>query len=113
VNAQLLPHFDPYLVGSRPRDVLVPPAVQAAVADRGLARYDLHATLPVVLVDGAVAGLWTRTSRRRAVEITVEPLVDLSPAARGAIEAAAERVGSILGLSPTVSFGRVEAKPHL
>ncbi|HET7027770.1 MAG TPA: winged helix DNA-binding domain-containing protein [Candidatus Limnocylindrales bacterium] len=112
-SAQLLPHFDPYLVGSRPRDVLVPRAVQSAVAHRGLARHDLHATLPVVVVDGAVAGLWKRTPRRETVEITVEPLMDLSPAARGAIEAAGDRVGSILGLRPELAFGRVEARPHL
>jgi hypothetical protein len=109
----LLPHFDVYLVGSRPRDVIVPPRLQAAVAVRGLKRYDLHATVPVLVVEGEVAGLWTRTPRSRSVTIRVEPLVELTAALREGIEAAAERVGFVLGLSPVLEIGRVEARPHL
>ena len=112
-SVQLLPHFDVYLVGCRPRDELVPRAVREAVADRGLARYDLHATLPVLVIDGAVAGLWNRTPRTRSVAITVEPLVELTRALRRRVADAADRVGFVLGLEPEVTFGPVDARPHL
>jgi len=109
----LLPHFDVYLVGSRPRDELVPPALQVAVAARGLKRYDLHATVPVLVVDGLVAGLWQRTLRARTVTIRVEPLVDGTSALRQGIAKAAERIGAIVEREPTVELGPVEARPHL
>lgn len=112
-NVQLLPHFDSYLVGCRPRDVLVPPPVLARVADRGLERYDLHSPLPILLVDGEVAGLWRRTARTRSVTIRVEPLVALTPAIRRAIETAVERVGSVLERTAELEIGTVEARPHL
>src|SRR4051812_33716988 len=109
----LLPHFDSYLVGSRPRDELVPHAIQAAVAPRGLKRYDLHAPLPVLLIDGRVAGLWHRTVKSRSVVIRVEPLVELSAAARGGIDSAADRVAAVLERSPSLEIGPVDARPHL
>ncbi|HEU4673646.1 MAG TPA: crosslink repair DNA glycosylase YcaQ family protein, partial [Candidatus Limnocylindrales bacterium] len=111
---QLLGHFDVYCVGSRPRDVLVPPPVQAAVADRGLSRANLHANVPVLVVDGRVAGLWQREVRSRGVVIRVEPIgQELAVSLRTGIEEAAERVGRVLERPPSVTFGRVEARPHM
>ncbi|HEY6410711.1 MAG TPA: winged helix DNA-binding domain-containing protein, partial [Ktedonobacteraceae bacterium] len=50
---RLLPHFDCYLIGCHPRDRLVPVAWVKRVLTRGSI-----GTLPVVVVDGIVAGLW-------------------------------------------------------
>jgi hypothetical protein len=113
----LLPHFDAYLIGSRPREELVPPELEAIAAERGIRRYDLHSTLPVVLVDGLVAGLWRRGERARTVEITIEPLAESllrpTPRVEAALRAAAARIGEIVERDARVEIGRVEARPHL
>jgi hypothetical protein len=110
----LLPHFDAYSVGSRPRDDLVPPPVQAAVADRGLTRAHMHANVPVLVVDGRVAGLWQRTVRSKTIEIRVEPIaLDVTPALRRGVDEAARRVGAVLERVPAVEFGPVDARPHM
>ncbi len=112
-SVHLLPHFDVYLVGSRPRDVLVPPAVQATAAPRGLRRYDLHAPIPILVVDGRVAGVWQRTVSPRQVRIVVEPLVEVPAAVKAAVERAADRIGAVLGRTASIAFGSVDAKPHM
>lgn len=48
---RLLPHFDPYLIGSFPRDFVFP----GAAADRALARGQAG-THPVLLIDGVRIG---------------------------------------------------------
>lgn len=104
----LLPHFDCYVVGAHPRERFLHPEW----ARRGLTR-GTAATLPVLLVDGVLGGLWQRRRRGRAVEITVDPFGPLTAAQRAAVADRADRVGEILGLAATVHFGRTEARPHL
>jgi len=107
-SVRLLPHFDCYVVGAYPRDRFIPPVW----AERGLTR-GTAATLPVLLVDGVVGGLWHRRRSGRRLEVTVEPFRRLTARQRGQVEVEAARVGEVLETPVTVTFGSVPARPHL
>ena len=105
----LLPHFDVYVVGSHPRDQLIP-------ADSPLAATRLGTAAPfaVLLAGGRVAGVWERRPKGKSLlQIRVGAHVPLSRSQRRSIEAQAERVAEILGLGCEVEFGDVSLKRHL
>jgi Winged helix DNA-binding domain len=81
-SVRLLPAFDPFVVGTRPRDHLVAPRHQAKIfRPQGWIS-------PVVLVDGTAAGIWKRERGR----VELEPFGRLSRAARQAVDEEAERL---------------------
>ena len=119
-SVHLLPAFDVYVIGSRPRDVLVPPAHARRARNAGKAhtfdrsgRASLAGSLPVLLVDGVVSGVWQRHLARGRLEIGVEPFVELDARRRRQVVEAAERVGAVLRSPVDVSIGPVDVRPHL
>jgi hypothetical protein len=91
-GVRLLPPFDPYL-DQRDRATLWPdPAV------RKRARSGIGAP-GVVLVDGAVAGLWRPQKKGRRLVVTVEPLSRAARRAAPAIEAEAQVLAPHRGAS--------------
>jgi Winged helix DNA-binding domain len=89
-SVRLLPAFDPYVVGARPRGLLVDAEHEARIF-RPQAWFS-----PVVLVGGRAAGIWARERRGRRLEVQVEPFAPLSAATRRAIADEAERLGEYL-----------------
>ena len=104
----LLPHFDCYLIGCHPRDHLVP----ADWAKRVLTHGGIG-NLPLVVVDGVVAGLWQKLWTGRRLEIRVETFQPLSAHQHKELEAAVTRVGEIMEAQSVLSLGTVDARPHL
>ncbi|PWT70371.1 MAG: hypothetical protein C5B60_12245 [Chloroflexi bacterium] len=106
---QVLPHFDCYVIGCHPRDRLL----QVDGAKRGLTRGTIG-NLPLILVDGMVAGIWQYRQKGQRVEVRVEPFAPLSPNQYHHLEGAVARVGEIMeAKSVTLTLGAVEARPHL
>lgn len=107
-SIRLLPHFDPYLIGSFPRELVFP----GIAGERALA-HGQAGTHPVILVDGVVGGIWhaRRTSRR--FELAVEPFTALNRNQRAEVEAEASRMAGFLGLEVIVAFAPVTARAHL
>jgi hypothetical protein len=106
---RVLPHFDCYLIGCHPRDRLVP----EAWAKRGLTRGSIG-NLPLILVDGVVAGIWQQRQKGGRLEVQVEPFQPLSPNQYQHLEAAVARIGEIVAAeSVALTVGAVEARPHL
>ena len=104
----LLPYFDAFVIGCRPRERLFPgPAAARALAPSGQA-----GNFPVLLVDGVVAGVWHQRRSGRRVAVTVEPLERLDRAHTAALEAEVERVGAILEADPTLTVGPVTVGGH-
>jgi Winged helix DNA-binding domain len=95
---RLLPGFDVYVVGTRPRSSLVDPRF----ADRVYRQAGWVS--PVVLVDGRVAGVWTHERKGDAVTVTVEPFARLTAAHRREVEEEADRLGRVLGGTVEVSM---------
>jgi hypothetical protein len=87
----LLPNYDEYLVAYKDRDAVAGPSKRAAPTPRG---GDLFGHS--LIVDGRVAGRWTRTGVRAVVRVDVVSYRGLTPAERRAVSAAAERYGQFM-----------------
>jgi hypothetical protein len=99
---RLLPEYDPYVMGFREREHLVPDAVRAQVAAHGKGRYEGPAGVAFLVVDGVGAGLWRRKKRAKRIELHVEPARRLTRAERRGVDEEAERIGAFLGLEPVL-----------
>ena len=104
----LLPHFDVYVVGSHPRDQLIPRESPLAAMRLGTA-----APFAVLLVGGRIGGVWERKPKGKKLQIRVAAHVPLNRNQRRAVEAQAERVAEILGLECQLEFGAVSLRRHL
>jgi hypothetical protein len=106
-GVRLLPYFDAYAVGSHPRELVFP----GRAAERALARSQAG-NYPVLLLGGTVGGVWHQKRSGRYLDLTVEPLSDLSVARRRALGAEADRIGAFAGLTPRLTIGPVNVGPH-
>ena len=105
-SVRLLSEYDPYVMGFRERDELVPPAVRAQVATHGKGRYEGPAGTPFLMVDGLAAGIWRRKKAAKRIELTVEPARKLTRAELAAVADETERIGAFLGLEPVLTIDR-------
>ena len=104
-SVRLLPEYDAYVMGSRERDRLIPPAVRAQVAAHGRGRYEGPAGVRFLLVDGIAAGTWRRTRRGKRLEVGVTPIRRLTKGERDGLQAEATRIGAFIGLEPVLKIG--------
>lgn len=106
-GVRLLPYFDAYAIGCRPREVLFPGAAyERALAGGQAGNY------PVLLVDGVVSGVWHQRRQGRRTTVTVEPLGQLTPARERELARQVERVGEVLEGKPELVVGKVTAGAH-
>jgi Winged helix DNA-binding domain len=92
-SIQLLPAFDPYLMGHSSRDHLFGPAHRWRVS-----RVSGWISA-VVLAEGRVAATWSHTVVKQTLRIAIEPLGHLSSKARPEIRARSEELAATLGLA--------------
>jgi hypothetical protein len=116
----LVPRFDVFVVGSHPRDVLIPPDIVRRATATGLLRGGigsgrsyLAGPMPVILIDGVVSGIWESKRRGRRLDIVAQPLVRIDATRRADLERCAARLGEITGLEATLRIGQVRTRPHL
>ncbi|HEY9478410.1 MAG TPA: crosslink repair DNA glycosylase YcaQ family protein, partial [Microbacteriaceae bacterium] len=104
---RLLPYFDPYQVGSHPRERLFP----GRAAERALARGQAG-NFPVLLVDGVVGGVWHQKRSGKRIAVTVEPLGRLTERQMAELRTRVQRVGEILEGAAQLTIGAVTVGPH-
>jgi hypothetical protein len=97
---RLLPGFDVYVAGTRPRASLVEEQFQERVFRKA------GWISPVVLVDGMAAGVWGHERTGGRVQVTVEPFRRLTAEQRRQLGEEADRLGAFLGTPTTVSYSR-------
>jgi hypothetical protein len=99
-SVRLLPGFDAYTVGFQPRSALV--------ADRFKDRVFRTAgwISPVLLVDGAVAGVWELQTKGGAATATVRPFGRLRPGARREMRNEVERLSEFLQRPVRLTYSR-------
>jgi hypothetical protein len=91
-SVHLLPNFDLYTLHYRPREAFLP----AGTYDRV---YRVAGWIsPVVLYDGAVAGVWEHKKRPRKVELRVELFVRETKRLRAGIQRESRRLAEFLSL---------------
>jgi hypothetical protein len=89
---RLLPWFDTYLMGYADRSVVVDPVHWKRINPGGGM---LH---PTLLVDGRLAGVWSKKQHGDALLLKIEPFEDLDPNLRPYLEAEAEDIARYIGL---------------
>jgi winged helix DNA-binding protein len=97
-SIRLLPAFDVYIAGTRPRESLV----EDPFADLVFRKAGWIS--PVLLIDGTVAGVWTHQRKNSRVAVAVEPFRKLTTAQRKLIGEEADRLGTFLGASAAVTY---------
>jgi hypothetical protein len=104
-SVRLLPQYDTYVLANGPRDRIVPGPAHKRIFSYGRGRYEGAVALPILLIDGVVAGMWERKMRAKAVDIRVEAFKELSKREREMIEAEAQRIGEFFGIDANLTFG--------
>jgi hypothetical protein len=94
-SVQLLPAFDPYLMGYASRDHLFD-AVHRSKVSRTAGWIS-----PVVLVDGAVVGTWSYVVSGKTMRVSVQPFSRLPAQLRAKVKERVESVAASLGLADT------------
>jgi hypothetical protein len=97
-RAWLLPNFDEYIVGYTERG-----DVFNLVYDEGRIPRDSMLSHHTILLDGQVAGTWTRTLARDSVLVEFSPFELLRKGEEGALRRAAKRYAAFLGLKPVIA----------
>jgi hypothetical protein len=93
VSVQLLPLFDPYLMGHLNRDHLYEPVYRPRVSRTS------GWISAVVLVDGRAAGTWTHTAVKQTLRVKVEPFKRLAPKTLAEVGRRADSLAETLGLA--------------
>jgi hypothetical protein len=94
-GVRLLSHYDVYVIGCHPREHLIPQQKERIFL-RGAGPN------PALLVDGRVAGTWSRNARGRRMEIHVEQFARLTRAQERALVDEAARVAQTYGAEPVL-----------
>jgi hypothetical protein len=89
----LLPGFDEYVLGYKDRSGFVPHGRMEHLVPGGNGVFR-----PTLLVDGIVAGTWSRTITGAGVKVVLSPFEPLPAATREAVQQAAGRYARYLGL---------------
>ncbi len=107
-GVRLLPYFDAYVVAGQPRARLF----HEAAAARALTPSGQAGNYPVLLVDGAVGGVWHQRRSGRRAAIMVESLRQLTTAQRNELAVEAALVGRVLEAEPVLTIGTVTVGGH-
>jgi hypothetical protein len=97
--AHVLPPFDEYTVAYKDRTAVLDPKHATYARSAGLLS-------PTIVLEGRVAGTWTRSRRREGVVITPAFFGRVTAAQAQKIPEAAERYGRFLGVPVTVAGAR-------
>jgi len=92
-SLRLVPQYDPYVIGFRPREPMLPDLVKARIREGGRGKLEGVASQRVVLVDGVATGLW----RRERETLAVEHVLPLPRGRKRALDAALRAVRAALG----------------
>jgi hypothetical protein len=98
VTAMLLPNYDEYLIAYKDRGAFVDKSRAANIVARSGGAFSNH-----LIIDGRLAGGWSRTINGNNVKIEVAPYQTLTPAQTRAVSNAADCYGEFLGLPASLS----------
>jgi hypothetical protein len=103
-SVRLVPQYDAYMIGGRPRRVL-PEAARARVYGYRRGKYEGVIALSALLVDGVVAGIWDRRSHGSRIEVRVETFGRVP---KRALAAEMERLAAYYGREVSLTLGMLD-----
>jgi hypothetical protein len=103
----LLPQYDCYTIGCVPRERLILEQGRRRILSHGRGRFESATGLPVLLVDGQVAGIWERKAGGKKIVIKVEPFIKLNSAQKDKVEKQAARFAEFFELQLAFNFGKL------
>jgi hypothetical protein len=98
VPAYLLPNYDEYLIAYKDRGAVVEQGRAANLVARSNSGLSHH-----LVIDGKLAGSWSRTLTANSVAVQVAPYRKLTPPQVRTVSSAAECYGEFLGLTPALT----------
>jgi hypothetical protein len=98
-SALLLPNYDEYLIAYKDRGAVIDSARAANIVARSNGAFSHH-----LVIDGRLAGGWTRTIKGNSVLIEVAPYKKLTPVQSRAVMSAADGYGEFLGVPASLSI---------
>ena len=101
VTINLLPKFDPYLLGYRSRNLSVPQTYAKRIHPGG------GMLRPALLVDGLAAGTWTLKRKKNDLAVIIEPFEELGDETLFTLESEVEEVGRYYAMHATLEITRV------
>ena len=99
-GVRLIPEYDAYVMGWREREHLFAPEAVARTKAHGKGRLEGPGALSWLLVDGRVAGTWSRKRAGTKIELLVEPFSALTKPRRLGLDDEANRIGAFYGVEP-------------
>ena len=102
---RLLPQYDVYVFAAGPRERVVPPAVKPPIFGHGRGRYEGATGLPVLLVEGVVAGMWQREERGGRNTVRVQAFTPLTGDQRAELEVEVARLSAFWEQPATLRLG--------
>ena len=102
-GVRLIPEYDAYVMGFREREHLFPAEAVARTKAHGKGRLEGPGALSWLLVDGLVAGTWSRKRAGTRIELRVEPFSALTEAPRLELDEEANRIGGFYDLEPKLT----------
>jgi uncharacterized protein YcaQ len=103
-SVRLLPQYDCYVIGCRQRARFISEDARRRIATHGRGRLEGPVAVPLLLVDGKVAGMWRRTKREGKIEVTIETFTKLSKKHLHQLEREADRLGTFYGAGVALSL---------
>jgi Winged helix DNA-binding domain len=85
-SVRLMPEYDAHLMGFRQREHLLPKDAKGVIAAHPRGRLEGPAPVPWLLINGMVAGSWSRNRTGRAGSVEVRPFRPLSRTALAQVE---------------------------
>jgi Winged helix DNA-binding domain len=104
-SLRLLPPYDCYVLGCGPREWVVPQAARTRVSTYGRGRFEGATALPVLLIDGVVAGMWEQRKLASRSELRLEAFGQFTPQQHEQLEAQAAHIGAFLQVETALSLG--------
>jgi hypothetical protein len=99
-SVHLLPQYDAFIIGFRPRDPLVPEPMKERIRQDPKGKFESVTGMAPLLIDGVVTGLWRRIKSRSGMRIDVEHVLPLPRGRSRELKTAVARVHEILGQGP-------------
>ncbi len=109
-GVRLLGRYDPYVLNSQPRGLLVPPESRALIVRDAKGRLEGAVGVPLLLVDGQVRGIWKMRMSSQIVQILIDSFVECTGDLEAEIIRRAEGLSRFYGKALDVKF--VELVPR-